>query len=66
MISTFFTDIIEHQFNRRSKVMYEAHLIAYYYHWSVDSIMRMSIRERGEWCNLIRGQIEAENRAMKK
>ena len=44
---------------------YEAHLIAYYYHWNADSIMHLSIRERKEWCDLITGQIADENKSIK-
>ena len=44
--------------------MYEAHLLAYFYHWSADFIMTMPTRVREEWCTLIRAQINEENEAM--
>ena len=43
--------------------MLEAHLIAWYYHWDAFSIKKLSTRERKEWCNLIRAQVDAQNKA---
>lgn len=39
------------------------HLLAYYYHWSVFDLWKLTIQERRMWVNLIREQIKAENDA---
>ena len=46
-------------------MMIEAHIIAWKYHWNADFIKNLPIRERKEWCNLIKSQIKAENDAAK-
>lgn len=42
----------------------EMHIIAYCYHWDVDSLWNMHIKERKMWVNKILEQKEAENRSI--
>lgn len=64
-MSTFLVDVVSDQFKRRSNMKYEVHLLAYFYHWDAASIMKMPIRERGEWCDILKAQIYEENKKMK-
>lgn len=43
----------------------EMHILAYFYHWSRDSVVSMPRRERRMWVNQIREQIKAENKSNK-
>lgn len=41
----------------------DTHILAYYYKWGRDSIKSLPIKERAEWVEFIRLQIETENNA---
>lgn len=43
----------------------QAHVIAYFYHWDRNTIMKLPIGERRKWFDLIREQKKAEADAMK-
>ena len=42
-------------------VLAEAHIIAYYYHWSEREIMSLPSRKRSKYVGLIADQVKREN-----
>lgn len=43
----------------------EMHILAYCYHWGLNEIKDLSIRERAMWCEMVRKQKKAEEQACK-
>jgi hypothetical protein len=43
----------------------EMHILAYYYHWELETILNLTRRDRREWVELVQKQKEAEAESFK-